>query len=154
MLRKFSTLMLTAALLTGSVAATAAFAQQAPAQQQLKIKVELNGKELPFPQDIVTENGVAYVNASTLALALGGAAAWDTMTKSLLVSKDNKYGMRMYENSTFAYKNGKEIRVPNPPRATTGAVLVPLVYIAQELGAKVTYDAKTLTYKLTTEINS
>jgi hypothetical protein len=60
----------------------------------------------------------------------------------------------MYENSTFAYKNGKEIRVPNPPRATTGAVLVPLVYIAQELGAKVTYDAKTLTYKLTTEINS
>ncbi|MGZ0051861.1 copper amine oxidase N-terminal domain-containing protein [Brevibacillus gelatini] len=155
MLRKFSTLMLTAALLTGSVAATAAFAQQAaPVQQQLKIKVELNGKELVFPQDIVTENGVAYVNASTLALALGGAAAYDSRINSILVSKDNKYGLRMYINNTFAYKNGKEIRVPNPPRATTGAVLVPLVYIAQELGAQVTYDANTFTYKLTTEVKS
>ncbi|MGN7472111.1 copper amine oxidase N-terminal domain-containing protein [Brevibacillus sp. SAFN-007a] len=154
MLRKFSAWMLTAALVTGSIATTAAFAQPASAQQQLKIKVELNGKELAFPQDIVTENGVAYVNASTLALALGGAAAWDTMTKSLLVSKDNKYGLRMYQNSTFAYKNGKEIRVPNPPRATTGAVLVPLVYIAKELGANVTYEAKTRTYKLTTAVQS
>ncbi len=153
MLRKFSTLMLTAALLTGSVAATAAFAQPAPAKQQIKITVQLNGKELPFPQDVVTENGVAYVNASTLAVALGGAAAWDSTTKSLLVSKDNKYGLRMYENNTFAYKNGKETRVANPPRPVTGGVLVPLVFIAEELGAKVSYDAKTWTYKLTTEIN-
>lgn len=151
--RKFSAMLLTAALLTGSVAATAAFAQSAPVQQQ-KITVNLNGKELPFPQDIVTENGVAYVNASTLAIALGGSAAWDTMSKSLLVAKDNTYALRMYQNSTFAYKNGKEARVPNAPRVTTGAVLVPLVYIAQELGAKVSYDAKKLTYNLSIEIKS
>ena len=153
MLRKFSTMMLTAALLTGSVAATAAFAQTAPVQQQ-KIKVQLNGKEFPFPQEIVTENGVAYVNASTLAIALGGSAAWDSTTKSLLVAKDNKYALRMYENQNFAYKNGKETSVVNPPRPVTGAVLVPLVFIAQELGAKVEYDAKTLTYKLSIPINS
>ncbi|MFD2370944.1 copper amine oxidase N-terminal domain-containing protein [Brevibacillus sp. GCM10020057] len=153
MLRKFSALLLTATLLTGSAAATAAFAQSAPVQQQ-KIKVNLNGKELPFPQDIVTENGVAYVNASTLAIALGGTAAWDSMSKSLLVAKDNKYALRMYPNSTFAYKNGKETRVPYPPRVTTGAVLVPLAYIASELGAKVTYDAKHLTYNLQIEVKS
>ncbi|KQL47272.1 copper amine oxidase [Brevibacillus choshinensis] len=153
MQRKVSTMLLTAALLTGSVAATAAFAQSAPVQQQ-KITVNLNGKELPFPQDIVTENGVAYVNASTLAIALGGSAAWDTMSESLLVAKDSKYALRMYQNSTFAYKNGKEARVPYAPRVTTGAVLVPLVYIAQELGAKVSYDAKKLTYNLTIEIKS
>lgn len=154
MLRKASAMLLTAALLTGSVAATAAFAQPAPVQQQKKITVQLNGKELPFPQEIVTENGVAYVNASTLAIALGGAAAWDTMTKSLLISKDNKYGLRMYENSTFAYKNGKETRVANPPRPVTGAVLVPLVFIAQELGATVKYDEKTWTYDLSIEVKS
>ncbi|MED4585735.1 copper amine oxidase N-terminal domain-containing protein [Brevibacillus choshinensis] len=151
--RKVSAMLLTAALLTGSVAATAAFAQSAPVQQQ-KITVNLNGKELPFPQDIVTENGVAYVNASTLAIALGGSAAWDTMSESLLVAKDSKYALRMYQNSTFAYKNGKEARVPYAPRVTSGAVLVPLVYIAQELGAKVSYDAKKLTYNLTIEIKS
>ncbi|MED1917548.1 copper amine oxidase N-terminal domain-containing protein [Bacillus thuringiensis] len=155
MLRKFSTMMLTAALLTGSVAATTAFAQTAPAPvQQQKIKVQLNGKEFPFPQEIVTENGVAYVNASTLAIALGGSAAWDSTTKSLLVAKDNQYALRMYENQNFAYKNGKETSVANPPRPVTGAVLVPLVFIAQELGAKVEYDAKTLTYKLSIPINS
>lgn len=151
--RKVSAMLLTAALLTGSVAASAAFAQSAPVQQQ-KITVNLNGKELPFPQDIVTENGVAYVNASTLAIALGGSAAWDTMSESLLVAKDNTYALRMYQNSTFAYKNGKEARVTNAPRVTTGAVLVPLVFIAQELGAKVSYDAKKLTYNLTIEIKS
>ncbi|NQF16401.1 copper amine oxidase N-terminal domain-containing protein [Brevibacillus sp. HB1.3] len=157
MLRKFSTMMLTAALLTGSVAATAAFAQTSPAPApavQQKIKVQLNGKEFPFPQEIVTENGVAYVNASTLAIALGGSAAWDSTTKSLLVAKDNKYALRMYENKNFAYKNGKETSVANPPRPVTGAVLVPLVFIAQELGATVEYDAKTLTYKLSIPINS
>lgn len=154
MLRKFSTMMLTAALLTGSVAATAAFAQTAPAVQQQKIKVQLNGKEFPFPQEIVTENGVAYVNASTLAIALGGTAAWDSTTKSLLVAKDNVYALRMYEDNNFAYKNGKEVSVANPPRPVTGAVLVPLVFIAEELGAKVEYDAKTLTYKLSIPINS
>ncbi|MGK5510192.1 copper amine oxidase N-terminal domain-containing protein [Brevibacillus formosus] len=154
MLRKFSTMMLTAALLTGSVAATAAFAQTAPAPVQQKIKVQLNGKEFPFPQEIVTENGVAYVNASTLAIALGGSAAWDSTTKSLLIAKDNKYALRMYENKNFAYKNSKETSVANPPRPVTGAVLVPLVFIAQELGAKVEYDAKTLTYKLSIPINS
>ncbi|TKI58655.1 copper amine oxidase N-terminal domain-containing protein [Brevibacillus antibioticus] len=155
MLRKFSTMMLTAALLTGSVAATAAFAQTAPAPvQQQKIKVELNGKEFPFPQEIVTENGVAYVNASTLAIALGGSAAWDSMDKSLLVAKDNKYALRMYENKNFAYKNGKETTVENPPRPVTGGVLVPLVFIAEELGAKVEYDASKLTYKLSIAINS
>ena len=151
MLRKVPAMLLTAALLTGSVAATAAFAETAPVQQQ-KINVTLNERPLAFPQDIVTENGVAYVNASTLAIALGGTAAWDSMIKSVLIAKDNNYALRMYENSTFAYKNGKEIRVPAPPRTTTGAVLVPLVYVAQELGAEVTYDEKTLTYNLQIEI--
>ncbi|EST55472.1 copper amine oxidase [Brevibacillus panacihumi W25] len=151
MLRKVPAMLLTAALLTGSVSATAAFAETAPVQQQ-KINVTLNERPLAFPQDVVTENGVAYVNASTLAIALGGTAAWDSMIKSVLIAKDNNYALRMYENSTFAYKNGKEIRVPAPPRTTTGAVLVPLVYVAQELGAEVTYDEKTLTYNLQIEI--
>jgi hypothetical protein len=147
MLRKIPAMLLTAALLTGSVAATAAFAKAAPVQQQ-KIKVMLNGTELVFPQDVVTEKGVAYVNASTLAIALNGTAAWDSMTHSVLIAKNNKYALRMYQNKTFAYKNGKEIKVPYPPRVTTGAVLVPLVFVAKELGATVSYDAKKLTYNL------
>lgn len=150
---KFSAMLLTAALLTGSVAATAAFAQSAPVQQQ-QVKVFLNGKEFPFPQGVVTENGVAYVNASTLAIALGGSAAWDTMSKSLLVAKDKNYALRMYQNSTFAYKNGKATKVSNAPRVTTGAVLVPLVFIAQELGAKVSYDSKKWTYNLSIPVES
>jgi len=151
MLRKVPAMLLTAALLTGSVAATAAFAETAPVQQQ-KIQVTLNERPLAFPQDVVTEDGVAYVNSSTLALALGGTSAWDSMKKSVLIAKNNTYALRMYENSTFAYKNGKEIRVPNAPRTTTGAVLVPLVYIAEELGAEVTYNEETLTYNLQIEI--
>ncbi|QQE74032.1 copper amine oxidase N-terminal domain-containing protein [Brevibacillus composti] len=150
MLRKVPAMLLTAALLTGSVAATAALAQETAVQQ--KITVKLNGNELPFPQDVVTENGVAYVNASTLAHALDASAAWDTMIESLLISKNNQYALRMYKNSHFAYKNGKEIHVAHPPRVTTGAVLVPLVYIAQELGATVSYDANTLTYNLSVPV--
>ncbi|WP_289142629.1 copper amine oxidase N-terminal domain-containing protein [uncultured Brevibacillus sp.] len=153
MLRKVSAMVLTTALLTGSVAATAAFAQAAPVQQQ-QVKVQLNEKEFPFPQGVVVEDGVAYVNASTLAIALGGTAAWDTMSKSLLVSKGKEYRLRMYENTTLAYKNGKETQVPNAAKPIRGGVLVPLVFIAEELGAKVSYDEKTLTYNLTVPINS
>ncbi|GIO10420.1 hypothetical protein J31TS6_64480 [Brevibacillus reuszeri] len=153
MLRKVSAMVLTTALLTGSVAATAAFAQTAPVQQQ-QVKVQLNERDFPFPQGVVVEDGVAFVNASTLAIALGGTAAWDTMSKSLLVSKGKEYRLRMYENTTLAYKNGKETQVPYAAKPIRGGVLVPLVFIAEELGAKVSYDEKTLTYNLTVPINS
>ena len=153
MLQKVSAILVTAALLTGTAAATAVFAQPASAQQ-FAIEVKLNGKNLQFPHDIVTENGVVYVNASALADALGGYAAWDTMTESVLISKENKYALRMYKNSTFAYRNGKEFRVPFPPRKAEGGVLVPLVFIAEELGADVTYDAASRTYHLSIPIHT
>jgi hypothetical protein len=150
MLRKVSAMFVTAALLTGSVAATAAMAETAQTQQQ-GVQVNLNGRS--FQGEVVTENGVVYVNASKLATALGGSAAWDNMIESVLIAKqETNYALRMYKNSTFAYKNGKEIRVPHPLRATDGAVLVPLVFIATELGATVTYDAATSTYNVDFEI--
>jgi hypothetical protein len=153
MFRKVSALLLTTALLTGSVAASAAFAQQAkPVQAEQKMKVLLNGKPLVFPQEPVSYKGVTYVNASTLAIALGGTAAWDTMSKSVLIAKKNNYALRLFADNLIAYKNGKQVTVPAPARPTSGAVLVPLVFVAQELGAKVTVDTKTKTYNLSIKL--
>jgi hypothetical protein len=153
MLKKVSALFITASLLTGSVAATAAFAQQAkPVQVVQPIKVMLNGKPLVFPQDPVSYQGVTYVNASTLAIALGGTAAWDTMSKSVLIAKENEYALRIFADNPVAYKNGKKTKLPAVARPTTGAVLVPLVFVAQELGAKITLDTKTKTYHISLKI--
>ncbi|MFY0544440.1 copper amine oxidase N-terminal domain-containing protein [Brevibacillus sp. H7] len=153
MLRKMSALLLTTTLLTGGVAANAAFAHQAkPVQVNQTIKVMLNGKPFVFPQDPVSYQGVTYVNASTLAIALGGTAAWDTMSKSVLIAKGEEYALRIFADNQLAYKNGKLVQVPAVARPTTGAVLVPLVFVAQELGAKVTLDPKTKTYQITLKI--
>ncbi|WP_400162385.1 copper amine oxidase N-terminal domain-containing protein [Brevibacillus sp. TJ4] len=144
MLRKVSALLLTAALLTGSVAATAALGVTTGVRQEANVK--LNGRA--FEGEIVIENGVVYVNASKLATALGGSAAWDNMIESVLIAKDGTYALRMYKDSTFAYKNGEETRVPHPLRTIPGAVLVPLGFTAAELGATVTYDEASQTYQV------
>ncbi|KGT72818.1 copper amine oxidase [Bradyrhizobium japonicum] len=156
MLRKVPAVLLTAALLTSSVAigAAAAQGQQAkpqPAKVQVasKITVLLNGKELIFAEEPVSWEGVTYVNASTLALALGGTAAWDSMNKSVLVAKGKDTALRLFADNPVAYKNGKKTKVPAVARPTTGAVLVPLVFVAEELGAKVTLNTKTKTYTIT-----
>lgn len=114
-----------------------------------KMKVMLNGKELIFPEDPVSWEGVTYVNASTLAIALGGSAAWDTMDHSVLVAKGNDLALRLFADNPVAYKNGQKVKVPAVARPTNGAVLVPLVFVAEELGAKVTLDTKTKTYSIT-----
>lgn len=154
MLRKMSALLLTTALLTGGVAANAALAngQAKSVQVNQPIKVTLNGKPLPFPQNPVYYKGDTYVNASTLAIALGGTAAWDTMSKSVLIAKENEYALRIFKDNPVAYKNGKKTKLPAVARPTTGAVLVPLVFVANELGAKVSFDAKTKTYNISMKI--
>jgi hypothetical protein len=153
MLRKLPVLLLTAALLAGGTASQV-FAAQTGVQATVnqKIKLTLNGHPLVFPQDPVSYNGVTYVNASALALALGGTAAWDSMNKSVLIAKGNNLAIRIFQDNPVAFKNGKPIKVPGVARATTGAVLVPLVFTAQELGAKVVLDTKTQTYHITIQL--
>ncbi|NGQ95085.1 copper amine oxidase N-terminal domain-containing protein [Brevibacillus sp. SYP-B805] len=150
MLRKLPVFLLTAALLTGATAGQA-FAAGSGVQTAVneKIKVTLNGKPLALPQDPVSYNGITYVNASAIALALGGTAAWDTATKSVLIAKGNKLAIRMFQDNPVAYKNGKLVKVPGVARPTTGAVLVPLVFLVQELGGKIVLDTKTKTYNIT-----
>lgn len=154
MLRKVTTLLLTAGLLAGSAVAVSAEGAAKPAAVQAnKISVQLNGRPLAFPEDPVYYQGATYVNASTLAVALKGTAAWDSNSKSVLIAKGENLALRIFINSSVAYKNGQKIKTPVQARPTTGAVLVPLVYIAQELGAKVTFNAKTKTYNLIIEDN-
>lgn len=153
MLRKVPVLLLTAALFAGGVAGQAlAASQPASAAVNQPIKVLLNGKPINLPQAPVSYNGITYVNASALALALGGTAAWDNMSKSVLIAKGNNLAIRIFQDKQVAYKNGKVVKVPGVARATNGAVLVPLGFVAQELGATITLDTKTKTYHLSMKI--
>lgn len=155
MLRKLSAVLLTTALLTSGAAVGSAAGAAKPVQQASvakKINVLFNGKPLVFPQEPTSFNGVVYVNASTLALTLGGSAAWDSTSKSVKIAKGDNYALRIFADSSFAYKNGKKVTVPGVAKPVTGAVLVPLVFITQELGAKITFDAKTNTYSITLKV--
>ncbi|HZG16510.1 MAG TPA: copper amine oxidase N-terminal domain-containing protein [Candidatus Bathyarchaeia archaeon] len=152
MLRKLPVLLLTAALLTGGVAGQALAQQPASAAANQPIKVLLNGKPINLPQAPVSYNGVTYVNASALALALGGTAAWDNVSKSVLIAKGNDLAIRIFQDNPVAFKNGKVVKVPGVARPTQGAVLVPLGFVVQELGASITLDTKTKTYNISMKI--
>ncbi|RNB87619.1 copper amine oxidase N-terminal domain-containing protein [Brevibacillus fluminis] len=152
MLKKVSGLMLATTLVMGSAAGAAFAAPKATvapvktATQTYTLKVD--GKEIVFKVAPAVEDKTILVPASELLEAMGGTAAWDSMTKSVLLAKD-KTSVRLYADSSTGYKAGKKIKAPAKSKAVTGAILVPMTFVVQELGGKITWDGKTSTFTVT-----
>lgn len=150
MLKKVSGVLLATTLLVSS-AAGAAFAEQKPAAQataKQTITIKVDGRAVNFKVAPTVQDGYVMVPADEFLKAIGGTAAWDTMTKSVLLAKD-KTAIRLYMDSTVGYKAGKQVKAPAKSKAITGAILVPMTYVAQELGVPVTADTKTATFSIT-----
>lgn len=103
------------------------------------IKVKVNGVDINFDVPPAIESGRTLVPLRKITEALGCNVKWDAANKTILLEKGN---MQVYlqVNSTTAKVNGKTKKLDVPPRITQGRTLLPLRFLAEELGLKVGYD--------------
>ncbi|MBB6216708.1 phosphate binding protein [Anaerosolibacter carboniphilus] len=113
------------------------------------ITVKVNGKAVAFDVNPINENGRILVPARQLLESLGANLTWDAKTQKVtaVLGKDT---VVMTLGSTKATKNGSAIDgLDVPAKSINGRTMIPAGFIAKAFGAKVEWDANTMTVTIT-----
>ena len=111
------------------------------------LQTEKGEKEIDASPAII--NGITYLPARYLAEPLGGYIVWNSKTKNVLAGLVKKT-VSMTINNPTATINGKKVQIdPKNPKITPiikdGRTLVPLRFLAENLGCSVKWIAETKT---------
>lgn len=105
-----------------------------------KIVVLVDNKPVEFrneqPQ---TVQGRVMVPLRGVFEAIGATVQYDPANHTIEASRNNE-SVGLLLGSKVAKKNGAEILLDVPPRVLSGTTMVPLRFIAESMGAKVTFD--------------
>ncbi len=108
------------------------------------IDVILNSATVHFPdQEPVIENWVTLVPLRPIAEALGLEIGWDDPTDTVTLKKDNFF-IELVIGSTTAKTSSGTKTLLTPPCIRNGRTMVPLRFIAEELGLKVSWNTEYL----------
>lgn len=108
-----------------------------PSNNEIKIKV--NNQFIKFDQAPILEAGYTLVPMRAIFEALGAEVQWNQDEKKVTGILDSaKVELTLGKN--VATLNGKEIPLAVPAKVENGSTLVPVRFIAESLGAKVTWD--------------
>jgi hypothetical protein len=109
--------------------------------------VDANNQLIMTEPPPITRNGCALVPISALADTLQGKVVWDDEQQTVTFTK-NRDTIRMRVDSDQAKMNGQELPLDAPVYNIDGRVYVPLVSIAEAMGAKMEWDEEIRTVKL------
>ena len=116
--------------------------------------VSYNNQGAPAPQNI---NNRVYVPLRLVSEGLGHTVGWDAATRSVLInsSKSDIKGTVGVQTDLQIYINGREIKVDPydgvPYITPSGYTMVPVRVIAENLGAKVTWNGSSQSVIITTQ---
>lgn len=96
------------------------------------------GKEVTLPFEPVIQSGHTLIPLRFLGEALGCTIGFFNTTKKIVV--DN---LIMYVGKTECISNGKTLQMPIAPAIINSSSAVPLRFICEQLGCRITYDAVT-----------
>jgi hypothetical protein len=114
------------------------------------IAVEVNGRTLQFQGGLPTLfNNEVFVPLRVVFDALGAYVNYDPSSKTITASnaKDN---VVLQVDSPVSHENGQSRILDAPARVVDGATLVPLRFVAQALGAQVSWNEATSTVQIST----
>lgn len=106
--------------------------------------VYVNGKQLITDQPAIVDNGQTFVPLREIFEALGADVVRDEATHSLVVTRGSSK-ITLAINSKTATINGKTVTLDVAPSTKNGTTIVPVRFISQALGAKITWDDESKT---------
>lgn len=117
--------------------------------------VKVNGKEISFPdqQPYLNKDGRTMVPVRFISESLGAKVSWDEKTKTVTITGKDRAGesrtvkLKIGENK--AVINGKTVTFDTRAEFKNGRTMVPLRFVSEVLGAKVTWDQSTKTVNIT-----
>lgn len=115
------------------------------------ISVVLDGKKLSFDQTPVMENNRVLVPLRGIFEQLDASVAWYPESGSIQAKKENvTIGLKIGEKNATRSVNGKETKISldQPPIIRNGRTLVPLRFIAENLGVDVNWDSTNRTVRI------
>ncbi|WP_222430774.1 multicopper oxidase domain-containing protein [Cohnella terricola] len=104
--------------------------------------VMVNGESMRLPNSPVVLNGTTYIPARFIGEMLGAEVKWLPKEKSIIYTTD-KTTIQLWLNSSQSKVNGRLVSLFAPPKEIKGTTMVPLRFIADQLGAKLSKDSKT-----------
>lgn len=102
------------------------------------IQVFMNGVKMSFDSNPIIDNGRTYVPVRAIFEKLGAEVSWDA-TERAVNSKMGEHTMKLVIGSKQATVDGKTVELDAPARIEKGRTLVPLRFISENLGKKVSY---------------
>jgi|GEM_PF-564055 len=103
-------------------------------------KAYVDFKEVTLDQPPVIENGRTLVPVRFIVEALDALADWDSKNQTVSLIFDAKQ-IDFKIGSTVAYVNGSELKLDVPAKILpTGRTVVPVRFISDAIGAKVSWD--------------
>lgn len=121
----------------------------AQAAQQPFLQLFLDGKRLSptVPPKLV--NNTTMVPARIIAEALGADVEWTASTRNVVIARRDTV-ITLTVNRTVAIVNGKTVKLDLAPMLENGSTLLPIRFIAENLGILVRWDKPTSSISLWT----
>lgn len=105
------------------------------------IKVLTNEKEVVFDVQPRIQNGRTLIPIRSVLESLGTEVSWEESTETISVIKGSNV-IKLTVGSNWAYVDEKQVMLDVPASIIDGRAMVPVRFIAEELGFKVAWNEK------------
>lgn len=126
-------------LLTLCTAGSCLAAPAVLAEEEKSITVFVDGTQVLFDVEPVTENGRTLVPMRFIFEALGASVAWDDASSTATAVKGEDT-IQIAVDRTAMLKNGKKITLDVPARLIRNRTLVPVRAVSEGMGARVDWN--------------
>lgn len=116
------------------------------------IKLIINGNEIQSDVSPVIFNSRTLVPARAVLEELGADVSWVPTEKKAVIS-EHSCEIIMYANQDFATVNGENITLDCPAMLINGRIMIPVRFVAETLGADVSWDSAALRVIINKEMN-
>ncbi|NGZ73897.1 stalk domain-containing protein [Saccharibacillus alkalitolerans] len=130
------------------------FEHDTPVPVQRAISVSLNGKDVELGGGVITQKSQTFVPLRSVFEQLGAKISFVSSSKAVTVSRtaNGKTTSIAIDTKTGATRvNGKAVQLEQAPFAVNGITYLPLRFISEQLGAKVSWVQAQDTVAITLE---
>lgn len=125
------------AILLSALILSSSFLVAQPAQAQ-DITVTIDGEQLQTDQAPIIQNGRTLVPLRSIFEALGAEVTWYQASGSIYCYR-NDASLSLTVNDHYAYINGSQVYIDQPPIIVNNRTLVPVRVVSEALGATVVW---------------